>query len=93
MQDLQAKLLSSIRTGELLKISLVYPRWNWFEYNGLAEPIGLLQLVSALRNEGHDARRMLAQWEPDPVRYAITGLYVDQLQRLWVATGRGEGCA
>jgi len=38
-----------------------------------------------------DARRMLAQWEPDPVRYAITGLYVDQLQRLWVATGRGEG--
>ena len=38
-----------------------------------------------------DARRMSAQWEPDPVRYAITGLYIDQMQRLWVATGRGEG--
>ncbi len=41
--------------------------------------------------DNRDTRRMLAQWEPDPVRYAITGLYVDQLQRLWVATGRGEG--
>ena len=40
-----------------------------------------------------DTRRMLAQWEPDPVRYAITRLYVDQMQRLWVATGRGEGAS
>jgi len=36
-----------------VKIALVYPRWDWFEYNGLAEPIGLLQLVSSLRNAGH----------------------------------------
>ena len=38
-----------------------------------------------------DTRAISARWEPDPVRYAITGLYVDQMQRLWVATGRGEG--
>lgn len=38
-----------------------------------------------------DTRRMAARWEPDPVRYAITGLYLDRMQRLWVATGRGEG--
>ncbi|MCK5116922.1 MAG: B12-binding domain-containing radical SAM protein [Candidatus Aegiribacteria sp.] len=37
-----------------MKIALVYPRWNWIEYNGLAEPLGLLQLVSALRSGGHD---------------------------------------
>ncbi len=38
-----------------------------------------------------DTRAISARWEPDPVRYAITGLYVDRMQRLWVATGRGEG--
>ncbi|MBN2586894.1 MAG: B12-binding domain-containing radical SAM protein [Candidatus Fermentibacteraceae bacterium] len=37
-----------------MKIALVYPRWDWIEYNGLAEPVGLLQLVSALRSSGHD---------------------------------------
>jgi len=36
-----------------LKVALVYPRWDWIEYNGLAEPIGLLQLVTALRGAGH----------------------------------------
>lgn len=36
-----------------MKIALVYPRWDWIEYNGLAEPLGLLQLVSALREAGH----------------------------------------
>ncbi len=36
-----------------MKVALVYPRWDWFEYNGLAEPLGLLQLVSSLRNAGH----------------------------------------
>ncbi len=36
-----------------MKIALVYPRWNWIEYNGLAEPVGLLQVASALRNAGH----------------------------------------
>lgn len=36
-----------------MKVSLVYPRWDWIEYNGLAEPIGLLQLVTALRDAGH----------------------------------------
>jgi len=35
------------------RVALVYPRWNWIEYNGLAEPLGLLQLVSSLRNAGH----------------------------------------
>jgi radical SAM superfamily enzyme YgiQ (UPF0313 family) len=37
-----------------LKIALVYPRWDWVEYNGLAEPLGLLQLVSSLRQAGHE---------------------------------------
>ena len=37
-----------------MKVALVYPRWNWIEYNGLAEPVGLLQLVSSLRNNGHE---------------------------------------
>ncbi len=37
-----------------MKVALVYPRWNWIEYNGLAEPLGLLQLVSALRDCGHE---------------------------------------
>ncbi|RKZ07166.1 hypothetical protein DRQ25_12225 [Candidatus Fermentibacteria bacterium] len=37
-----------------MKVVLVYPRWNWIEYNGLAEPLGLLQLVSALRDCGHE---------------------------------------
>ncbi len=36
-----------------VKIALVYPRWDWIEYNGLAEPVGQLQLVSSLRNAGH----------------------------------------
>lgn len=36
-----------------MKAVLVYPRWDWVEYNGLAEPVGLLQLVSALREGGH----------------------------------------
>lgn len=37
-----------------MKVALVYPRWNWTEYNGLAEPLGLLQLITALRDSGHD---------------------------------------
>ncbi len=36
-----------------MKVALVYPRFNWFEYNGLSEPLGVLHLVSALRNAGH----------------------------------------
>ena len=36
-----------------MRVALVYPRWDWVEYNGLAEPIGLLQLHSALRDAGH----------------------------------------
>ena len=36
-----------------VKIALVYPRWDWIEYNGLAEPVGQLQLVQSLRNAGH----------------------------------------
>ena len=38
-----------------MKVALVYPRWDWIEYNGLAEPVGLLQLVSSLRN-AHSAK-------------------------------------
>ncbi|MCD4700870.1 MAG: 6-bladed beta-propeller [Candidatus Aegiribacteria sp.] len=38
-----------------------------------------------------DIRAMSDRWEPNPVRYAITGLFLDGMQRLWVATGRGEG--
>jgi len=41
--------------------------------------------------EDSDTRAISARWEPDPVRYAITGLYVDRMRRLWVAAGRGEG--
>ncbi len=37
-----------------MKTALVYPRFDWIEYNGLAEPIGLLHLVSALKTAGHD---------------------------------------
>jgi len=37
-----------------VKIALVYPRFDWFEYNGLAEPLGLLHLVSALKLAGHE---------------------------------------
>lgn len=37
-----------------MKVALVYPRWDWIEYNGLAEPVGLLQLVAALRDAGHE---------------------------------------
>lgn len=37
-----------------MRVALVYPRWDWIEYNGLAEPIGLLQLHAALREAGHE---------------------------------------
>lgn len=37
-----------------MKTVMVYPRFNWIEYNGLAEPVGQLHLVSALRSAGHD---------------------------------------
>lgn len=36
-----------------MKVALVYPRFKWFEYNGLSEPLGVLHLVSALREAGH----------------------------------------
>ena len=39
-----------------MKVALVYPRFQWFEYNGLAEPVGQLILVSVLRDAGHDVR-------------------------------------
>lgn len=37
-----------------MKVALVYPRYKWFEYNGLAEPLGVLYLVSSLRQAGHE---------------------------------------
>lgn len=37
-----------------MKVALVYPRWQWYEYNGLAEPLGVLHLVSSLRIAGHE---------------------------------------
>lgn len=39
-----------------MKVALVYPRFQWVEYNGLAEPVGQLILASVLRNAGHDVR-------------------------------------
>lgn len=39
-----------------MKVALVYPRFQWFEYNGLAEPVGQLILASVLRNAGHEVR-------------------------------------
>jgi anaerobic magnesium-protoporphyrin IX monomethyl ester cyclase len=46
--------LKAHRKGKGLKAALVYPRFKWFEYNGLAEPLGVLHLVSSLRNSGHE---------------------------------------
>ncbi|MCK5841959.1 MAG: radical SAM protein [Candidatus Sabulitectum sp.] len=37
-----------------MKVALVYPRFQWFEYNGLSEPLGVMHLVSALREAGHE---------------------------------------
>jgi len=37
-----------------VKTVLAYPRYRWFEYNGMAEPLGLLQVASALLQAGHD---------------------------------------
>lgn len=37
-----------------MKTVLVFPRYRWFEYNGLAEPLGLLQVASALMDAGHE---------------------------------------
>ncbi len=39
-----------------MRVALVYPRFQWFEYNGLAEPVGQLILASVLRNAGHEVR-------------------------------------
>lgn len=39
-----------------MKVALVYPRFRWYEYNGLAEPVGELILASVLRNAGHEVR-------------------------------------
>ncbi|MFO7948769.1 MAG: radical SAM protein [Candidatus Fermentibacteraceae bacterium] len=37
-----------------MKVGLIYPRYNWVEYNGLYEPLGVLYLASALRESGHE---------------------------------------
>lgn len=39
-----------------MKVALVYPRFQWIEYNGLAEPVGQLILASVLRAAGHEVR-------------------------------------
>ncbi len=39
-----------------MRVALVYPRFQWTEYNGLAEPVGQLILASVLRDAGHDVR-------------------------------------
>lgn len=39
-----------------MKVALVYPRFQWVEYNGLAEPVGQLILASVLREAGHEVR-------------------------------------
>ena len=43
------------RERNSLKTVLVYPRYNWIEYNGLAEPLGVLHLVSVLRLADQEA--------------------------------------
>ena len=37
-----------------MRIAFIYPRYRWLEYNGLAEPLGLLTLAAIARNAGHD---------------------------------------
>lgn len=42
--------------GDFKTITLIYPRYKWYEANGLAEPLGILTLVSLLKQEGYDVR-------------------------------------
>jgi anaerobic magnesium-protoporphyrin IX monomethyl ester cyclase len=37
-----------------MKIAFIYPRYRWPEYNGLAEPLGILTLAAIMRNKGYD---------------------------------------
>lgn len=37
-----------------MKIAFIYPRYRWLEYNGLAEPLGMLTLAAIMRNKGYD---------------------------------------
>jgi len=37
-----------------MKVAFVYPRFRWLEYNGLAEPLGMLTLAAIARQGGHD---------------------------------------
>lgn len=37
-----------------MKVVLAYPRYRWHEYNGMAEPLGLLQVASALMTAGYE---------------------------------------
>lgn len=40
--------------------------------------------------DSNDRRRITARWSPEPIRTAITGLYSDSRDRLWVETGRRD---
>jgi len=37
-----------------MRIAFVYPRFRWLEYNGLAEPLGILTLAAIARDGGHN---------------------------------------
>ncbi|MCK4806647.1 MAG: 6-bladed beta-propeller [Candidatus Aegiribacteria sp.] len=73
----------------LFNISEPYTRMNKTQEEIASEHMSYICDTPGFNNS--DTRAISARWEPDPVRYAITGLYVDRMQRLWVATGRGEG--
>jgi hypothetical protein len=40
-----------------------------------------------------EIRAMTARWEPEPIRYAIRGIYCDHNDRIWVRTGRRESAS
>jgi len=42
--------------GAFKTVTLIYPRYKWFEANGLAEPLGIMTLVALLKQNGYDVR-------------------------------------
>jgi len=42
--------------GDFQTITLIYPRYKWYEANGLGEPLGILTLVAMLKQNNYDVR-------------------------------------
>ncbi len=42
--------------GDFRTITLIYPRYKWYEANGLGEPLGILTLVALLKQKNYDVR-------------------------------------